>query len=123
MGGGELFNCAVTKKNYGKVFFPLVWNFDHENLAIIIWWYQAKKIQYLDISLLAAGPLISYSALKIWTVSNIKNPQERNMRTAGYRLSMYEAGVLGSLWPFLSRRPQIKALCGEDICCFMLIPC
>ena len=33
-----------------------------------------KKIQYLGISLLAAGPLISYSALKIWTVSNTVKP-------------------------------------------------
>ena len=31
------YTCAVTKKNYGKEFFPLVWNFDHENLAIVIW--------------------------------------------------------------------------------------
>ena len=80
-GGGSYliaeYTCAVTKKNYGKEFFPLVWNFDHENLAIVIWWYQAKKIQYLDISLLAAGPFISYSALKIWTVSNIKKTLKR----------------------------------------------
>ena len=31
------------------------------------------------------------------TVSNIKYPQERNVTTAGYRLSMCEAGVLGAL--------------------------
>ena len=39
----------------------------------------------------------NYSTLKISIVSNIIYPQERNMRTNGYRLSMYEARVLGSL--------------------------
>ena len=41
--------------------FSLVWNFDHENFSSWHLWYQAKKIQYLDISLLAAGPLITVS--------------------------------------------------------------
>ena len=50
-----------------------------------------RKKKNLDISLLAAGPLIM-------TVSNITYPQERNMTTAAvYRLSMCEAGLLGSL--------------------------
>ena len=69
-------------------------------LALAICDTRQKKIHYLDISLLAAGPLI--------TVSLIIYPQERNMTIAGYRLSMCEAGVLGSLWQFLSRRPQIS---------------
>ena len=54
-----------------------------------------KKIHYLDISLLAAGPLITVS-LSLDGIYIIY-PQERNMTTAGYRLSMCEAGVLGSL--------------------------
>ena len=73
-----LNNMCRYQKNYGAAFFPLVWNFDHENFSFSHLVIQGKKIQYLDISLLAAGPLISYSALKIRTVSNIKNPQERN---------------------------------------------
>ena len=78
------------QKYYGKAFFPLVWNFDHENFSsshLVI----PGKIQYLDISFLAAGPLIRYSALKIWTVSNISLGRgcllyKRDLRKA-YRVS------------------------------------
>ena len=47
------------------IFFPWFGILTIKILALAISWYQGKKIQYFDISLLAAGPLISYSALKI----------------------------------------------------------
>ena len=64
-GGGYLIaECArCRKKNYGKNIFSLVWNFDHENFSsshfVIPGKKTEKKIQYLDISLLAVGPLIT----------------------------------------------------------------
>ena len=90
--GVGLFNCwitwAVTKKIYGQRFFPWFGILTMKIFSLAISWYQAKKkFQCLDISLLAAGSLITVP-LKIWTVSNIIYPQERNMRIAGYRLSM-----------------------------------
>ena len=92
------------QKYYGKAFFPLVWNFDHENFSsshLVI----PGKIQYLDISFLAAGPLIRYSALKIWTVSNISLGRgcllyKRDLRKA-YRqfpVDPHDYHLLGYTW-------------------------
>ena len=46
------------KKLRTKV-FSLVWNFDHENFFSSHFVIPGKKIECLDISLLAAGPLIT----------------------------------------------------------------
>ena len=72
-GVGEVFNFAeyhlpLPKKLRKSIFFLWFGILTTKILALAIWWYQAKKIQYLDISLLAVGSLISYIALKIWTV-------------------------------------------------------
>ena len=56
-----LNNMCRYQKKLRKNIFSLVWNFDHENFSSSHLWYQAKKIHYLDISLLAAGPLITVS--------------------------------------------------------------
>ena len=53
-------------------------------LALAICDTRQKTIQYLDISFLAADPLITVS-LSLDGISNIIYPQERNMTTAGYR--------------------------------------
>ena len=89
--GWGLFNCwltwAVTKKNYGQRFFPWFGILTMKIFFLAISWYLAKKNRVFRYFPLSSRPF-NYSALKIWTISNIIYPQERNMRTAGYRLSM-----------------------------------
>ena len=49
------------QKNYGKTFFPWLGILTMKILAPAICDTRQKKLQYLDISLLAAGPLIKAS--------------------------------------------------------------
>jgi len=49
------------QKNYGKTYFPRFGILTMKILALAICDTRGKKIQYLDISLLAAGPLITVS--------------------------------------------------------------
>ena len=66
--GLGLFNswitCAVTKKNYGKNIFSLVWNFDRENFSSSHLWYQAKNNPIFRNFLLSSRPS-DYSVLKV----------------------------------------------------------
>ena len=74
----------LPKKNDGKTFFPWFGILTMKILDLAICDTRPKKIQYLNISLLAARPLITVS-LSLDGISNIIYPQERNMTTAGYR--------------------------------------
>ena len=49
------------QKNYGKTFFPWFGILTMKILALAICDTRQKTIQYLDISLLAADPLITVS--------------------------------------------------------------
>ena len=88
--GWGLFNCwltwAVTKKITDKGFFLGLefWPWKFFFYPFRDTWQKNRVFRYFPLS---SRPF-NYSALKIWTISNIIYPQERNMRTAGYRLSM-----------------------------------
>ena len=79
-----LNNMCRYKKKIRRNIFSLVWNFAHENFSSNHFVRPGKKIQYLDVSILAAGPLITVP-LKFGEYL-ILYSQERNMRIAGYRL-------------------------------------
>ena len=74
----------LPKKITEKTFFPSFGILTMKILALAICDTRQKTIQYLDISFLAADPLITVS-LSLDGISNIIYPQERNMTTAGYR--------------------------------------
>ena len=82
-----LTNMSRYQKKLRTKVFSLVWNFDHENFFSSHFVIPGKKNRVFRYFPLSSRPF-NYSALKIWTISNIIYPQERNMRTAGYRLSM-----------------------------------
>ena len=56
-----LNNMCRYQKNYGKTFFPWFGILSMNILALAICDTRQKKIQYLDISLWAAGPPINDS--------------------------------------------------------------
>ena len=108
--GWGLFNCwitcAVTKK-LRKNIFSLVWNFDNENFSSSHLWYQAKNNPIFTYFPLSSRPS-NYSVLKFGRYLMLYIRRSETWQQLVTDWSMCEAGVLGSLWQFLSRRPQIS---------------
>ena len=102
------FNCWITcryQKITEKHFFSLVWNFDHENFSSSHLWYQAKNNPIFRYFPLSSRPS-NYSVLKFGRYLILYIRRNETWQQLVTDWSMCEAGVLGSLWQFLSRRPQ-----------------